>query len=341
MRARKAKRNYKLVRFFDLQEAKPGTTYEYRVRLWLGDANNEDPNGEFAAIYGIVDGPAVGGRDRGRQDPNDGKGSDENGKDEQNDEPATPEVFEYVSISPKMKAPAVRERINLARSKNDPKDSSKTTFYVTEFRTAADGSEVAEEIAVPEGHGYLQYARPTEWSDPVSITVQPEFSKIVAGQIETPRPMKINNESLPDGEPVLDVVASVWSKRYNAALPARKQVFRGDALEFNANIHVLNPVTWGVHVMTNAPVLTESVVVDMLGGDELDLPRQELMRHHLPSEALIMNADGTFEIANDMEQKTRFNQLLLLGDDSVEVGKKRRRPKEEEDSGRSRGGGKF
>jgi uncharacterized membrane protein YgcG len=335
--ARKAKRDYKLVRFFDLQKLDPDTTYEYRVRLWLGDANNEDPDKKFAEIHGIVEG-AGGGRVGNDDDDESSDDDDESSEDDDDsDQPATPETFEYVSIQPKMKAPAVRERLYMARSETNKK-SGKKKYYVSEFRKSDDGTEVKEETAVPNGHPYLRFARPTEWSEPVSITIKPETSEVVAGQIEIPRPIKINNEPLPDGEPVMEVVASVWSKQYNTALPARKEVFRGDALDFSANIHVLNPITWSVHVLENAPVLTESVVVDMLGGEELELPRQELMRHHLPSEVLIMKADGSFEVANDMDQKTRFKQLLLLGDESTEIGKPRRKPKDQ-DSGRGRGGG--
>ena len=321
----KAKRNYKLVRFFDLQ-ANPDVTYEYRVRLWLGDPNNEDPDKTFASIYGTVDIGAVAAT--GADEEADGA-----------DDSTSQENYEYVSINYNMKAPEVRERLGLSRSKVDPKVASKKTYYVTEFRKAADGTEVNEEVMVPQEHDYLRFARPTEWSEPIKITVKPQLSKLVAGQVELPRPIKINNESIPDGEPTLDIVASVRSKQYNAILPARRQVYRGDALDFSADIHVLNPVTWLVHVMRNAPVVTETVIVDMLGGDELDLPRQELMRHHLPSEVLIMKADGTFEISNDMVDKTQFKQLLLLDDDSAEVGRKKRRPKEDEDRDQGRGPG--
>ncbi len=328
----KAKRNHKLVRFFDLQ-AKADVIYEYRVRLWLGDPNNEDPNNTFASIYGTVD---IGtASNTGSDDEED---EEEDGNDA-TDDSTSQEDYEYVSIKYNMKAPEVRERLGLTRSKVDPKDSSKKDYYVTEFRKAADGTEVKEEVMVPQEHPYLRFARPTEWSETVKISVKPELAKVVAGQVELPRPIKINNESIPDGEPTLDIVASVRSKKYNAILPARRQVYRADALDFSADIHVLNPVTWLVRVMRNAPVVTETVIVDMLGGDELDLPRQELMRHHLPSEVLIMNADGTFDISNDIVDKTQFKQLLLLDDDSAEVGKKKRRPKEDDERDRGRGPG--
>ena len=78
-----------------------------------------------------------------------------------------------------------------------------------------------------------------------------------------------------------------------------------------------------------------------MGGEELDLPRQELMRHHLPSEVLIMNADGTFEIANDMDQKTQYQQLLLLPDESTEVGRRRRQRDDDDDRGTGKGGKSF
>jgi hypothetical protein len=228
--------------------------------------------------------------------------------------------YEFVKITHKMKAPGARVRLGAAREEVDPKNQMLMDYYVSEFQKSEDGTESLVEIPVPKMRPDLRFSRPTEWSDPVDILIKKEPEPVFAGEIELPRTIKIGDKQLADGEPVTEVVPSVWSRQFNAALPARKQAFRADALDFSADIHVLNPVTWQVHVLENAPIVSHAVVVDMLGGEELPLSRNDLMRHHLPSETLIMNDDGTFHVANDMDDKTQYKQALLEEDDKMEVG---------------------
>ena len=211
-------------------------------------------------------------------------------------------------------------------------------YYVSEFQKTADGAEELVEIPVPKMRPDLRFSRPTEWSDPVDVSIKTQPDPVLAGKIRLPRTIKIGNKQLADGEPVTEVVPSVWSKKYNAALPARKQAFRADALDFSADIHVLNPVTWQVHVMEDAPIISHAVVVDMLGGEELPLSRNELMRHHLPSEMLIMNADGTFMVANEMNDKAKYKQALLEEDDTVEVGGQKAERQRRKETEAMRGG---
>ena len=103
---------------------------------------------------------------------------------------------------------------------------------------------------------------------------------------------------------------------------------------------MVNSVNWGVHVYQNAPILSESALVDMLGGDELPLPNTEKMRYFMPSEMLVMKVDGTFHIANDLDDKTKFVQALLIEDESMDVGGERaeRKKRDQEQENNTRGG---
>ena len=72
--AKRPEEKYNLVRFFDVvvNGVKSKTTFEYRMRVWVGDPNNEDPDGEFAAIQAGGGGSGTrtsgGGRARGGGD---------------------------------------------------------------------------------------------------------------------------------------------------------------------------------------------------------------------------------------------------------------------------------
>jgi uncharacterized membrane protein YgcG len=154
-----------------------------------------------------------------------------------------------------------------------------------------------------------------------------------------------------------EVAASVWwDKDHATALPTRQKVGRGDALDFFATSYFLHPVTWRVHVAKNAnvdegeslykvPIETGNVLVDVMGGEELPLPRSEKMRHSIASEMLVMDEFGGFSVKNDMEDSTMFRNLLFLPDENSTVGQKRRKKKKKSgpgnDSRGDGGGGKF
>ncbi len=364
--AKKAMQDYKLMRFFDLQ-AKPGATYRYRVRLWLADPNNEASGEDAVALRAGSPGRSGPGQAGGNRDQDDGGMGQigggvgglggRGGRGGSEGEGGAPlggagagqgageaeSQYTHVAITSQMRDPLVRKRLDLARQVPDPKDPKKITYFVTEFRKTAEG-EVSEEVQVPVGHDELRFARPTIWSQPVEVAVKSEMSSVIAGKVVPVTKKKFGAFELAEGEPTAEVVSTVLNKKYNAVLPAKKTTYRAEALDFSADIHVVNSVTWGVHVYKHAPILTDSVVVDMLGGDELPLNGSEKMRFSLPGEMLIMKADGTFQIANDLDDRTKYVQALLRDDDSMEVGgekaeRQKKREKEQEDNRRGAGGG--
>lgn len=247
--ANKPNANYRLVRFFDVQ-AKSGKSYEYRIRLWIGDPNNEDLNKEFASRQGgdaIMSGGPGGGRGPGGMGPG-GMGPGGMGPGGMGSDPSNPgggrggqgsesddesdlasggtKSAEYVQISSTMKHPSVRIRLNRAREEKDPK-TGEITYYVSEERgTDADGKPIIEEVEVPKvaiarGAGgdiiysdYLRYARPSAWSEPIAVKVQTHKSQVAAGEVDAGKKMRVQlqgkNVELPVGEPVAEVAASAW-----------------------------------------------------------------------------------------------------------------------------------
>ena len=151
--------DYRLVRFFDVL-AKPGVTYEYRMRVWVGDPNNEDLNQTFAVLQG------GGGISSSRSNDLD----DEDYEDELDDEGEADEamtrgnmltlgqtgqqtdaepMYQHIEITSKMKAPSVRQRIQRIKEADDPQTGMKT-YFVSEIRGTDDqGQDVIEEAMVP------------------------------------------------------------------------------------------------------------------------------------------------------------------------------------------------
>jgi hypothetical protein len=232
-----------------------------------------------------------------------------------------------------MKQPEVRARLASAEEKPDPKDREKITYFIQE--PGYDGL-----IQIPAGKEFLRFCRPTPWSEPVKVEVKAQpRGEVLAGKIETSRSIRVGTTEIPESEPAIEVVVAPWDRVLKAMLPGRKKTFRGEALDFAATAHVLNPVNWLVHRVENAPILSRSVLVDMMGGTELALPRDEVMKHHTASEMLVMQPDGTLRVNDDLSDRTKYKQAMLQPDDVNEFGTARRA---EPDTTRPRAGsGRF
>ncbi len=365
--AKKPNSKHKLVRFFDVDpKFKSGDKYEYRIRVWLGDPNNEDPSMEFvnaqggaAKTGGFGGGMGPGGMDdegeyEDEEDEEDEEGDgDENEGDEQT-------AFKKTPILSTMKVPAVRQRLNKATAVVNEK-TDETEYTISEPRTKkvknAEGVEEAvveyETIKIPSNRAYLRFARPSEWSDSTQVTIESETSLVAAGDVVPSKKakIKVNGEDVmfPISEPAAEMVASEWSEKYGTAIPSKQTVYRGDLMNYFTAAHIMNPITWRVYLTKNSselaeeenkyrvPVRTQKVLVDSLGGDTLPLPRTEKMRHDRVSEFLVMDESGNFKVHNDLEDRTTYRNLLLLPDEQQTVGRGKKKKKEKEnDSG---GGG--
>ncbi len=358
------KSRYRLVRFFDISRAdskdakKPGEVYQYRVRAWASDPNSQPEStssvsGGGGGTGGPTGGRAAGGGSRGGMSSG-GVGADagggsatsssggsstanesgrggsarggsgsgsETGGDE-NDE----DRYKEVPITPQMTHPDVRSRLAAAKEEPDAKDKKKIRYFVKE-------AGYDDLIQVPEGKDELRFCRPTPWSETVTIEIKSQpMGDIIAGKIETPKPIQIGTAEIPEGEAVANLVVAPWSTTLNAQLPALKKAYRGEALDFSATIHALNPLSWAVHRVKNAPVLSRSVFVDMMGGKEVE------PRYHVASEMLVLNPDGSFRITNDLDDRTQYKQKLLEPDDSNEIGTAKVRPDTDNRSGGRPGG---
>jgi hypothetical protein len=366
--AKKPTSDYKLVRFFDLQ-VNEGMKYKYRMRVWVGDPNNEDPAGTFAMLQGGSAPSGLGGLGGSGNRGGIGGSSDPDADEDDDSESEAGSAagqrsgsgsFNKLPITSKMKHPSVRKRLNLAREVTDPKDPTKKKYFVSEVRSQNEkGEPVYEEIEVPnpEKRPYLRFARPSEWSPEVEVQVESERGQVAAGQVQTPKMVRFTiggkTVEIPGGEPAAEVAASVWNSDLGTAVTSKRTAHRGDALDFYGPSHVLHPITWRVYVAKNdsrtaegerkyyLPIETGSVVVDTLGGDELPLPSSEKMRHNMASEVLVMDDTGKFHVQNDIDDRTTYRNLLFLADEPQTVGgEKARRRQNQDDEPAGLGGGR-
>ncbi len=319
MKAKAATGDYKLLRFFDIAVPE-GKEFEYRVRVWLADPNNENPDGFFASLAGEED----GGRDTPSAGMTGMEGGDEEGGPgggEEEDDQA--ENYQYVKLDSTMKDPSVRARIN----------------------------ELEKKIAAnPKLLPYksLQYARYTDWAyTPAAVNSGRDTGQFYAGRVKPGRQIRINNSfSVPSGDTSADMVTSTWSKKYHTQIPAHREVRPGDVLNFKPKeaVHLLHPIDWTVRKLEDPPeLITDAVVIDILGGEDLKIS-QSKMDFNMPGEVLIMDAEGNFRVQNDVKDRLDYRHALFLDDELAEVGKKKKKKEDDDmfgggDPGEGGGGG--
>ena len=300
--------DFKAIRFFDMQvAANQRAQYEYRVRLWLKDPNATDP--EATRNNGMMDRDDMGGGMQGMMGMN--GDVDINGK----------KIFKKTDINFTMQDQAVRDRLKRSREERDEKGMP--VYFVSEVYP---GDDMPTEVKVPTGFEYLRFARPTKWSQPVSVTVNGPEQEFFAESVEESRTAEMGGVDVPIDEPAVALVTEVEGADFNGIeLAAKKEFHTGDMINFAEPITIMHPLARSVHFMANADFNTNATLVDVMGGKRLDVPRNDPIQYDLPGESLVMTPDGEFRISNDIDDRTFARAALRLPDEKAEYGRKKRK----------------
>ncbi len=321
MKLKRPKAPLKLVRVFDF-DAPVGKSVEYRIRLWV-----LDPNSPTGALVAAADSNAkpgdgvrmgTGGGSGGGvlgDDPGGGTGGSTSAGGGTDNEIFDEKKYTRVAINSSLVDPEVRRRLG---------EQAKTLEdFKTDLKTR--GLDKYTEL--------LRNCRPTEWSEPSApITIGTATAEFYAGDVSKVRMARVDDTSIPIAEPTAKLVAAVWDKVYNTAIPAVKEIARGDFLNFTVpKAHLIHPTQWDVRVLENAEAKTDALVVDIMGGMELPI-RDTKLEYQTPGEILIMDANGNFHVQNNLTDLKMYRHSLLI-DDEFSVYGKVRRSESQDDSG--------
>ena len=272
---------YRLVRFFDLS-APNEKSFEYRVRVWLGDPNQLDPSDGFVKNRGQKLQPADGGsdrNDRGQGVRFAGSGDvegigDLDSTDNREGSDSKPEVV--IGVKPTMLTPNARRRsaggtgfdamqdqfekaakrlAEIARFKKEgrrppPTEDEFKPIHVVEY--SADGK--LEQIELPPSPSryaymqYLRYARPSAWSESVRVKKENPTADVMAGTTLRGKRSAVGSVEFEEVEPSIAVVVSSWNRDLRARLPAERLAHIGETMNFNDQAYVTDPITWQIKV---------------------------------------------------------------------------------------------
>lgn len=317
--------DFKQIRFFDMSVTPSrNAVYEYRMRVWVADPNNAD---EKAGGGGMDDfGPGEMYEMMGMG----GSGLKLGNKDQ-------PKVYKKTKINFTMQDQSVRNRIKRGRYEGE---LGERVYFVSEVY---EGSDEPVEIQVPKGAEYLRFARPTQWSDTVKVAVKGGSAEFFAQKIAQPRTARVGEIEIPVEESKAEIVTKIEDTQFQGTHLAAMRLFSvGDLMNFTEPVTIMHPVSQSIHFVEEAEVQSDGVLIDVMGGDRLEIARNAPIQYDLPGETLIMNSDGKFIISNDIEDRQDARHALRLPDEKSEFGgKKAARRAEQEAAEMLRGGGGF
>ena len=312
---------YRLVRFYDLLPKKTGTTYYYRLRVWIKDPNNPiavnaDIAGELGdkkKESGLGIGGGVGGGG-GLADGGPSGGDNSKGK----------EVKEKKPLSEFDLAKEVRDRIH------------------------SDEIEVPSDLDDTEKDLY-RLARPTEWVEATNpVTITSGFETFVAGPVVAPPIIQFGGGVFTATEPSIKIVANSFQDDLGVFVPAETETMRGSLLNYDAVTNLLDPISWTIKEVFDSidsrkqkrgrHFQTDAVVLDIMGGYRQPFSRGKDI-FFAPGECLIMDRNGQIHLHSDIEDATAYRHANFVSEDNTfaieEASGRGRKDDDDDDSGGS------
>ena len=340
---------YRLVRFFDVLPSRK-RSYEYRVRVWLGDPNQLDPSDGFRSHRGqrlevkegelkfVGNGVSI----KEMSEKLAGNKDEPDGSDNRNSTDAD-QVVKRTMLSP-----AARKRVAAAFPRVDNEADMRAMgqmlfspeqdkpFYVSEI----SGTGQLEQVELPPSASryaysqYLRFARPSSWSDSVRVGKNLGTADVYAGTTVRKR----TDELL---EPHFKVVVSYWDNNLGAKIPTERNAFVGETMNFNTPAYLTHPISWEVLVAETSqngdngkhviPFETNVTIVDAIFGEKQDLPDIKRQSAEAPTEVLLMDANGNLKVSNQFTDATSYRNEIMMPDDSRFIGTARKPRKSKKD----------
>ncbi|GEM_PF-1796782 len=304
---------YKLVRFTD-QDLRPGSSYQYRVRIWVFDPNNPVPMKGFMA-KSKRSGPATESATASQAD---------NAAQDFQSELMDENFIIQSTVKMDSLSAEVRERLALDSKLDRPLDMLKNC------RPSAWSDPSPEvKVAAVKGEAYVGEAEPAR------------EGRLVNGAAEIRFPVR---------EGSLAAVAAIWDSKFDTRIPIKVEaVFTGSVIGGQSVARILDPITRAYKKLENNEGLPVSrgiapgykgssgvVLVDFLGGQKIDGSTGSKSDFKIPTEALLLDSIGNLIVSSSDQDARNYTWLTgeVLREDGVA-----KRDNEQDDMGDGKGQG--
>lgn len=180
----------------------------------------------------------------------------------------------------------------------------------------------------------------TPWSEPSRPITVPSGNMILAGQVEQPRmaAISVGNRRIrltrrPGDEPDASVMAVVWDPNRAMDVPATISVRRGSVINGVVTTEAINPAQSNVVKLENYDLKTNTLVLDIAGGEVLD----SAGRLRAPGMILLMNANGQLVFHHQVADFDQYDYFSIPEDEDLALERERDRAIEAESEQGRRG----
>jgi hypothetical protein len=324
---------FKVVRIFD-PNIRPNTTYEYRIRIWIDDPNNEpvvetvkagsNPGNQPPAnTLGGVRGATGGGQGAGAgadegdfpgrggfTGPTGGESGDPRGGSRGGGDPtggrtggSGQKQFIEVPITDSMKDVTVRSRIDRERIAYGRDPELKALAEVVQKHLEID----------------LQYCRPSEWVELKVEVGNIASASAIAGDVIVDQVKSPNGKQVSVGDPASNLLVQEMSNRFGTLVSNLTLARRGDLLspELVGESNILHFVAQTVKKLTEYSFSTNKFVLDILGGEVLPYAKSPAS-YQVPGEVLVFDVNGEMTIQSTWQDRRDYLNWRFQEDESSE-----------------------
>jgi hypothetical protein len=152
----------------------------------------------------------------------------------------------------------------------------------------------------------------TEFSEPSPVASLPPLTEAFVGPVVPPSVRRIRDVDVITKPASGKVVGTKWDAEFQVPLPLVMEVGRGTVLAQKGEINIPDPLTLNVKKLPDAEVNLESVVVDLGGGQPLEISVGE--GQTAPSWMLLYDANGGLRVMDEISSQKGYRMYSFADD---------------------------
>lgn len=155
----------------------------------------------------------------------------------------------------------------------------------------------------------------TPWSEPSEVVSLPRLTSMYAGPIveaAQTKEVQIENRNIEyvRSTATAKAVATYWDWKYALAIPAPMEILPGTLLNATLDAEVVDPLTLSIKTKPNSAAQTNSVVLDIAGGEALQLEVEDKLTR--PGLVLVFDpVDGGLKVLEEIDDKFQYNMYTF------------------------------
>lgn len=229
------------------------------------------------------------------------------------DDPNNPESA--TRPEPRILEPEVTDRISQAAAQRGEREKHWRDYFVRRKVARVDDKMIESLVKTDLSQRLTDWSEPTA---PVSLSANELVFAGAAVPADT-RILKLENNRevrFTLSEPAGKMVPVVWDSEKAVHVPAESDVTLGSVLNLQTDCRVPHPLELAIKLIEGYNLVTNSLVVDIRGGEPLDETRDALTA---PGEFAVIDKDGRLIVQYELDQIEEYRRFTYAEDEKPET----------------------